>query len=428
MASATTSRKSPSKSGGPSRAKPLQSTGFLRNALTLLCTFAVAAAVLILLTQDILHYDQWHVDKLVNPSMLEGLSWLHGRLDIPLRGGDTASVDGKTYNVFPPLFSVISSLVIAIVHAATGKNSFPGWLYTVLLLGPLIASAFWAFLTCTGSPWKAVVMVVMLIAGTALLPQMVACQRGWIWQTNQVLSQVGLLLIAGDCLGKKRLWPSLLGLLICAWTRQLTVLLAAPILLILARRKAQWLCAGLTIAMILAVPMMLSDLKFGSPFDSGYARIYAGRSDPPAQRAAHGLFAARFIPENFYYMNLCPPVIWQGGSLHIEPNDWGNSIWIGTPILLYVFIAFNQWWREPARRILLLGVVPVVLMILMYHTTGWVQAGHYRFSLDFLPIVLAVVAPYVWGRWRTPLTIAMLAWSVIYFRWTAQLFAGSVFQ
>ncbi len=390
-------------------------------------SFVISIAVF-LLTNDIVHYREWTLDMDFNTSAVEGWSWMNGRLDMLYLGGDTARVNDKTYNVFPPLFTIISAAVFGVAHIFTGEYLFPDWVFTLIILVPLVATASWAFVTCTGSWWKASLLGVQLIVGTALLPQLTACRQGWIWQTHHVLSVVGLLLIAGDCLGKKRLWPSLLGLLIAAWTRQLTILFAAPLILILVRQRAQWLGTVLAIAVILGLPMTLNLLKFGSVFDSGYARIYEGRSDAVALRAKSGLFAIKFFPENFYYMNLCVPLSRKGGALHVEADDWGDSMWIGTPVLLYVFIAWRQWWHDRARRILLLGATPVVLLLLLYHNTGWLQMGHYRFSLDFIPIVLAVIAPFLWGRWRTPLTITLLIWSVIYFRWASGLLGPVVTQ
>ncbi len=136
-----------------------------------------------------------------------------------------------------------------------------------------------------------------------------------------------------------------------------------------------------------------------------------------------GLFALKFLPENFYYMNLAVPrPSITDGVLRFAPDEWGGSMWIGTPALLYLFVTWRQWWQDHARRTLVLGTVPIVIMLLLYHNTGWRQLGHYRFSLDFLPIILAVVAPFVWGRRRTPVTIAMLLWSVLYFRWIVECF------
>lgn len=394
-----------------------------------LAAFAVMTAACLALTWDRVNYHRWGFILDCNSSLLEGLSWLHGRMDLPRSSTDVAYIDGKAYNVFPPLFTILSTIVLELRYLLTGIYYFDAWIYRLVILIPLAITTFWAFRATSGSPWKAALLGVCLIAGTPLLPQLVACQKGFLWQINHVLATVGLLLIAGDCLGRRRLWPSLLGLLIAAWTRQLTVFYFIPVAIIVVRGKAGWAGFIGTLILVLGIPMVLNNLKFGSPFESGYTLIYEHRNDPIAQRARHGLFSSRFVGENFYYMNLCLPLaLDKNGHLKLVTNEWGGSIWLGTPLMLYIFASFRSWWNDHPRRWLVLGTVPVVLLLLLYHNTGWFQPGHYRFGLDFIPLLLAVASPYLWGRWRTPLTFALIAWSVFYYRWVAGIIDAWLFS
>ncbi len=50
-----------------------------------------------------------------------------------------------------------------------------------------------------------------------------------------------------------------------------------------------------------------------------------------------------------------------------------------------------------------------------YHTTGSGESGYYRYSLDFIPLWLMVIAPYTEGRRGVVLTLACLAYSALYF-------------
>jgi hypothetical protein len=54
---------------------------------------------------------------------------------------------------------------------------------------------------------------------------------------------------------------------------------------------------------------------------------------------------------------------------------------------------------------------------MLYHNTGWAQKGYNRFSLDFLAPLLAMIAPSAFIGWRRVLTVALTAWSMIYFGW-----------
>ena len=75
------------------------------------------------------------------------------------------------------------------------------------------------------------------LGGTAVLPNLYFSQKGYLGQIYHVVSQIGLLLIAADLLGRQRVWPSLIGLVITAWCRQMTLLYALPILWMAWRRK-----------------------------------------------------------------------------------------------------------------------------------------------------------------------------------------------
>ena len=71
----------------------------------------------------------------------------------------------------------------------------------------------------------------------------------------------------------------------------------------------------------------------------------------------------------------------------------------------------------PARLGVWLGAAcAVIAVLLLFHNTGWEQLGFNRFSLDYIPVLLALGAPRaVTGRWRW-LSAVMIAWSVYYFR------------
>ena len=111
------------------------------------------------------------------------------------------------------------------------------------------------------------------------------------------------MLIAGDLLGRRRIWPAAIGLLIAAWSRQLTILYGAAVIGIAwtmsesVTRRSIALCCGL---LAVGVPLALNSLKFGNPFESGYQYVYAGReSDWYGRRVMeHGVFSPHYIPEN----------------------------------------------------------------------------------------------------------------------------------
>jgi hypothetical protein len=270
--------------------------------------------------------------------------------------------------------------------------------------------------------------VVCVICATPLFPMLIICRVGGFFETNHVLATCGLMLILSDVLGRRRVWPALIGLALSFWARQLTFAYWPLVLWMLLglppRRRARMTALSVLAAVvILGAYLTLNQLRFGSPFESGYRFIYEGRDDPLARRARRGLFHPAFVPENFYYMMFAPPAVrlTSGGLLKsADPN--GSAIWWTCPILLMVIATARQWWADRARRLAMLLSFVVVVALLMYHNTGWRQPGYHRFALDFLPVWLMVIAPYCWGRYRTPLTLLAVAWSVWYFHFITRNF------
>ena len=74
-----------------------------------------------------------------------------------------------------------------------------------------------------------------------------------------------------------------------------------------------------------------------------------------------------------------------------EPRDVGTGLLVSAPGLLLALLAI----RRRTRNRLVLGTVPAVVGIALFNlahfSQGWVQWG-YRFSLDFIPFLLPLVA------------------------------------
>ncbi|RIK68501.1 MAG: hypothetical protein DCC65_02585 [Planctomycetota bacterium] len=372
---------------------------------------------------------QWGIAAESNAAVMEGAAWLQGRLDLPNQGTDpahkrmhdTACYDGKVYNVFPPLLAFLTVALAPLHKFLLGRADI--WVQSTHLLfvfWPLPITGFFVFRRQVGDSAWAAVLTVAWMGGTALLPNIAGASTGLLGQINHVLSQVGLLILAADCLGRRRIWPSLIGLAISTWTRQMTALFALPLLWVAWKEKKLGRClAGL--AVVAAPLLILNHLKFGSPLDFGYRHIYVNRDEEPLARRCrqHGLFSPHFLPENFYYMHIAPPRVDEVSLTRIHvlsAGQHGTSIWITSPFLVFVLISAGPWLRDPTRRALMLGTLPVMLGNLCYHGTGFLQDGYNRFALDFLPIWLVVAAPWTRGGWRTWLFLGCVAWSLLYFQ------------
>ena len=365
-----------------------------------------------------------------NLNVAEARSWLAGRLDLDFeptpgkRPWDSGVHAGRVYNVFPPMFTLISAAVMTAV-----PDGVPNSVLVVLLALPLPGLAYAVFLRRTERVATAVLLSVGYLLGTSLLPLMnQGLRNGDVWRINHLLSQLGLLIFLADYFGRRRVWLGGIGLIVAAWSRQLTILYLLPLALIAAAREGsasrrfRLVSLAVVTAVLVALPATLNMLKFGHPLESGYRYIYEGRQDDPddqpAQDARRGLFSPSFIPRNLYYMNLGLPYpdspVWM---LRFVPNPHGTGIWWTTPVLLFVLTGWRKLWAQRELRSLLLAAMAVFAVLMTYHTTGRAQLGYNRFSMDFVIVLLAVVAPLCDDPRRRWIAFGFVLWSVWYFRW-----------
>lgn len=397
---------------------------------TVLCFLLMLAAIQLVLGPK-LRLSQWGAEAESNAAVAEGVAWQHGRLDIPHKEGadllhermhDTAYFNGKVYNAFPPMFSLLTFLISPAMEFFGVREGL--WLtvpYVQLVFWPLPIVGFIVFRRQVGDSAWAALLTLGWIGGTALLPNLHECQTGYLGQIDHVLSQVGLLIFAADLIGRRRIWPALIGLAISTYTRQLTFLYALPLLWMVWRQGHKRLLACAIGLFIVAAPLLLLNwLKFGNPLEFGYRYIYAGReSEYMGGRAmTYGIFSTHFIPENSYYMFVAPPAIDVSSTqiyIH-DTNPNGTSLWLTTPLAIFAVVFAAWWWRDKSRRLLMLGTLPVLFGLLCYHSPGYMEIGYNRFALDFLPIWLVVIAPRTRNGWRTWFTIVCTAWSLLYFQ------------
>jgi len=404
---------------------------------------------------------QWELLADQDAGVAEGEAWLKGRLDLPpfiggaldwdypslvLRAGENAgdpshrlhdtaffTPTGKIYNVFPPLVSILTVL-LSPLHRLLLGDQVHMWLQTSFLLlvfWPLPIVGFLVFRRRTGDSAWAALLTLAWMGGTAVLPTLAQARHGYLGGVDHVLSQVGLLILAADLLGKQRIWPGLIGLLISTYTRQMTFLYGIPLLWIALRdvrsgglprwNVRRFLFCGAGLAVIAAPLLSLNYLKFGNPLDFGYSYIYEGREDEPMGRRfrEHGTFSTHFIKENLYYMHAAPPRIGEitaAGVQISDDNPHSTSLWITTPLAFWVLLSVGSWWRELNCRLLMMGSLLVMAGLVCYHSPGYWAAGYCRFALDFLPIWLLVAAPFTRGGWRTWMTLGCVAWSLLYFQ------------
>ncbi len=411
---------------------------------------ALLLAGLYLAAGDQLGLSKWGVIPVGNTALAEAIAWHRGTLCLAWSFGEDVEVDGQRYNVVGLAFVILSYIGIALSGwmGAPPEQFYPP-LYVATVALPIPFLGYWAFRSVVKSPAWSAVLAAYLILGTSLLPVLGLCGAGHLYKINHALAVSGLLLLGGDLLGRRRYWPSIIGLCLTVWSRQMTCFYVLPLLWLAwrdcdrrspnshqevspaaptetdntsaprtHRTRRTFYGALIGVLFVAAVPMTLNTLKFGNPFDTGYPRLYEGRDDRIARDAHEQFYGPRYFLRHAKAMYLSYPA-WdiRGGTLYPMTDEMdGGSIWFTSPLLLAVFLTWRRWWRDPYRRVLMLGSFVVMLALMGYHTTGAVGKGYYRYSLDFIPIWLLVIAPYVLRSRHGPnLTIACLAYSLLYF-------------
>jgi hypothetical protein len=126
-----------------------------------------------------------------------------------------------------------------------------------------------------------------------------------------------------------------------------------------------------------------NQVRFGTPFESGYA--LATLPDWLERQREQGLFALAHVPMNLdYFLFHLPYVI--GEPPFFRPDGVGLSVFITSPGLLF---ALRADWRRPWSWWLAGATLLVLVPTLLYYGGGWLQYG-YRYFLDSVPFVMAL--------------------------------------
>ena len=135
--------------------------------------------------------------------------------------------------------------------------------------------------------------------------------------------------------------------------------------------------------------------RFGSPLESGYA--LATLPEWLENQRKLGLFALAHVRMNVDYLFLKLPAF-TAEFPYFRPDGLGMSVLFTSPGLL---LAARAPWRDARSWILLLAAVLVLIPTLLYYGGGWLQYG-YRYFLDSIPFIWALVAMGIVRRGETP--------------------------
>ena len=189
--------------------------------------------------------------------------------------------------------------------------------------------------------------------------------------------------------GRRRPWVLGIAFGIAFLARPTVVLAAVPFGIALARDSEQRVARMATFVAPIATAITIAGLhnlaRFGSPLETGYATALL--VPELAARREVGVFSLAHVPYNLYLF-VAHGFEWSPQPPFIFPDLNGHSVLLTSPALL---LAVNAARRDGPVVILAAASVLVAIPLFLYYGGGVQQYG-YRYALDFMPFLLALVA------------------------------------
>jgi 4-amino-4-deoxy-L-arabinose transferase-like glycosyltransferase len=316
-------------------------------------------------------------------------AFLHGRLGLTGGGTSLAEIvpfNGNYYVVYPPMPAILLLLFVALFGTTVDQALFS------VVLASLCVSATWLMLKKTGANSnKALWLTALFGFGTCFW---FTAAVGSAWYIEHVVAVLFLTSAIILSMFKKNNFA--VGLLLgCAALARLPVVLAFPFfLLMIYDQQNAWkprFRQALLFLGGLAIPVGLNALydyaRYHVFTNIGYYLIPGIQTDPYFQQ---GIFNISYIPRHIY-------AIFFQGPIQLPNFPWFEPSWMGlsllftTPAFIYIFVGpFKGGWHSLSKKAAL-AVLCILPPIITHGTVGFTQFG-YRFSLDFTPFLMLLVA------------------------------------
>ena len=302
---------------------------------------------------------------------------------------DVIIVGDRFYVPFAPFPAIALMPLVAVIGAVTADQVESG--VNALLAGAAVGMCWWLLGRIGVERLRDRLWLTVLFGFSTQILWITT--RGGVWHTGHLIATIltfGCLL---ELWGARRAW--LVGLLAgAAFLTRAPLAFAIPFyaLLLWPRdaglttlaipwRRWTWLAVGVAPAIVGF--FAYNQVRFGSPFESGYA--LATLPDWLERQRGLGLFALAHVSMNIdYFLLHLPRVIAEPPFL--KPDGLGMSVLITSPGLLF---ALRADWRDRRAWWLAGATITVLIPSLLYYGGGWLQYG-YRYFLDSVPFVIAL--------------------------------------
>lgn len=321
--------------------------------------------------------------------VLQADAFLKGRADVKADThlNDLVNHNGKTYIVNPPFPSLLMTPIVFLLGVDQAKG-----IYLTAILTLANVFQIWKMARRLGCHNKAVSFILAFLLGTGYW--FCFTQSDGMWFVAHIVSFTFLLAAVNESIGRRRGWFTGLFLGASFLSRQATIYAGIFLACALCMAQCGWYKKlqklsgfGIVFGAAVGVYLWFNWVRFGDPFDTGYSYLVQPHF-LDARQENLGMFHWSYIPSNAIQMlfsglqiDLLGPDLMAGWKMSLM----GTSVTFASPFVFFaIFSGLSRGWRIAAW----MAVGLTSLHILSYHANGWVQINCYRYTLDFLPILL----------------------------------------
>ncbi len=333
---------------------------------------------------------------------LQALAWREGRLDLGQNYPwlELAIYQGKYFVSFPPTPTLFVLPLTFFFGEATPNNLMMMFVAMGCALG-----AYFVLRKTGASSRAAVPFAIFYVWGSNMLWM---STNGGVWFQAQGFNLL-LLTLALLCALYDRRAPAYFLAALAVGCRPFSALAFLPLFVYFTQRdkaagktlaksiKAQ-LPAFILPALVAAAYMALNHARFGSVFEFGHNYL------PEFTESEYGQFSLHYLKGNLYRLFL-NPIRFENGRLSFPYFD-GFMFYIANPLFLLLAIRLckGAFAREKGERgyryvraALLFAMLATIVLLCLHKTLGGWQFGA-RYTVDMLPLALAVLISY--GKWK----------------------------
>lgn len=321
-------------------------------------------------------------------------AFIHGHLNIDQNLQDVAVYNGQYYVPFPPFPALLLLPVVAVFGVSSTKVMVIGLILSVVNIFLLLKILKRLEIDGKYIYW----IVAAFFLGTAYWSSLLRSSSVWFFA--HIVAVTCMFLALNEVLWKGRGLLAGLFLGMAFLSRQMSIYAIFFLFIVLIDRNSlkplKWKTSNIlafffSLGLCISLYLLFNWIRFYNIFDTGYS--YISLPDFLNERVAkYGLFSPVYIPFNFLYMFIEGFHIDFSSATHlagIAMDPFGTSITFASP---FVFFAFWAKWKYKLLWGAWISISLMIIHTLLYYNNGYVQANTQRFTLDFLPIIIILVA------------------------------------